>query len=59
MINLEELKIAIRNMTRQQGIFRVLRDELTAKGYWHPLPRGNQSAGFKKGWGKSKRAKNF
>jgi hypothetical protein len=52
MIDLEELRQAISNMTYQQGIYRVLRDELTRKGYWHPLPRGNPSAGYKKMIGK-------
>jgi len=45
-INLEELTEAIRNMTYQQGLYRVLRDELTAKGYWHMLPRGNPRKGY-------------
>ncbi len=47
MINLNELRQAIKDMTYQQGIYKVLRDELTLKGYWHPLPRGNPSAGYK------------
>ena len=47
MIDLKELRDAIRNMTRQQGIYKVLRDELIAKGYWHKLPRGNPSSGYK------------
>ena len=55
MINMDELRLAIRNMTRQQQIFFVLRDELKKKGYWRVLPRGNPSAGFRKGWGKNKR----
>lgn len=53
MIDLNELRLAIRNMTRQQGLYRVLRDELTEKGYWHKLPRGNP----KKGYEVSKRGK--
>jgi len=47
MVNLEELRLAIRNMTRQQGIYKVLRVELTALGYWHNLPRGNPTLGYK------------
>lgn len=46
MIGLGELRQAIRNMTRQQGIYKVLRDELTAKGYWRKLPRGNPHKGY-------------
>jgi len=48
MLDLDELRQAIRNMTRQQGIYKVLRDELTAKGYWRKLPRGNPGAGRRK-----------
>jgi hypothetical protein len=48
MLDLNELREAIRNMTRQQGIYKVLRDELTAKGYWRKLPRGNPGAGRRK-----------
>jgi len=47
MIDLVELKQAIKHMTRQQGLYRVLRDELTLLGYWRTLPRGNPSAGYK------------
>jgi hypothetical protein len=45
-IDLKELRQAIRDMTRQQGIYKVLRDELIAKGYWHKLPRGNPRKGY-------------
>jgi protein associated with RNAse G/E len=47
MIDLNELRQSIRKMTYQQGLYRVLRDELTSLGYWHKLPRGNPSAGYK------------
>lgn len=46
VINLNELREAIQNMTRQQEFYKVLRDELTAKGYWHKLPRGNPRKGY-------------
>ena len=46
MIDLNELGEAIDSMTRQQGIYRVLRDRLTAKGYWRKLPRGNPRKGY-------------
>jgi hypothetical protein len=39
-IDLDNLREAIREMTYQQGIYKVLREELTIKGYWHNLPRG-------------------
>ena len=40
MIDLNELRLVIRNMTRKQGLYRVLRDELKGKGHWKDLPRG-------------------
>jgi hypothetical protein len=46
MMTPDELTEAIRHMTRQQWLYRVLRDELTALGYWRKLPRGNP----RKGW---------
>lgn len=46
-IDLKKLRQAIRNMKRNQGIFKVLRDELRKLGYWHNLPRGNPSLGYK------------
>ena len=39
-IDFEELRLAIRNMTRKQALYRVLKEELTAKGRWKGLPRG-------------------
>jgi len=33
-------------MTRDTGLYVVLRDELTALGYWHKLPRGNPKLGY-------------
>ena len=46
MIDLKELRIAIQNMTYQQGLYKVLRDELKAKGYWRSLKRGNPKLGY-------------
>lgn len=48
MIDLEELRLAIRSMTRQQELYRVLKEELSARGYWRQLPRGNPREGFRK-----------
>jgi hypothetical protein len=45
-IDLKELRQAVKDMTRQQGIYEVLRDELTVLGYWHKLPRGNPKKGY-------------
>lgn len=46
-LNLEELAEAIRSMTRRQALYKVLRDELSKKGYWKNLPRGNPKKGYK------------
>jgi len=48
MINEEELRLAIRKMTFRQGIYRVLREELTALGHWRNLPRGNPKKGYER-----------
>ena len=45
-IDLEQLRLEVRGMTRQKGIYKVLREELTALGYWKQQPRGIP---FKKG----------
>jgi len=46
MIDLKELRVAIQNMTYQQGLYKILRDELKAKGYWRSKPRGNPKLGY-------------
>lgn len=33
-------------MTRSQQIFQVLKEELTALGYWKNLPRGNPQKAY-------------
>jgi len=33
-------------LNRRSKLFRLLKDELSAKGYWHNLPRGNPKKGF-------------
>jgi len=45
-IDLDNLRIAIREMTYQQGLYKVLRDELKSKGYWRSKPRGNPKLGY-------------
>jgi hypothetical protein len=45
---LDELKVQIRGMTPQSRVYRVLRDELGAKGYWRRRARGNPKLGFKR-----------
>lgn len=48
VIDLKELQVAIQNMTYQQGLYKVLRDELKKKGYWKAKQRGNPKRGFQK-----------
>jgi hypothetical protein len=55
MIDTEELRLEIRHMTQQQRLYRVLRDELTALGYWRRLPRGDPRAGYAARKAKSER----
>ena len=49
MIDLGELKLAIRQMTRKQALYRLLRDELGALGYWKERPRGKPDIGHLRG----------
>jgi hypothetical protein len=46
MTNLIELAQEIRKMTRQQNLYKVLRDELSARGYWTKRPRGDPKKGY-------------
>jgi len=46
-INLEELGQEIRHMTRRQGIYRVLKTELSLRGYWKARPRGDPKKGYR------------
>lgn len=48
MIDLEELRQAIRKMTRDQALYRVLKEELGRRGHWKALPRGNPQRGYEK-----------
>ena len=54
MLNLEELKKSIRNMTREQAVYKVLKEELSRLGYWRQRPRGNPQKGFMTGIGGAK-----
>ena len=46
MIDLEELRKEIRSMTYQSKIFKVLKEELSLRGYWRNLKRGNPQLGY-------------
>lgn len=54
MINLNELRLAIRKLKRHQQIYKVLRDELSEQGYWKKQPRGNPKKGYNAGLGLNK-----
>ena len=45
-IDLDNLRVAIQEMTYQQGLYKVLRDELKKKGYWRVKSRGNPKLGY-------------
>jgi hypothetical protein len=48
MIDLKELRKVIKGMTRQQAIYRLLRDELSLQGHWKQLKRGKPNPMFKR-----------
>ena len=48
--NYIKLTQEIEKMTYKTTIYKVLRDALSKRGYWHRLPRGNP----KRGWAKAK-----
>jgi len=45
-VDLVALRLAIRSMTRKQEIYRVLKEELTALGYWKQQGRGRPFDGI-------------
>lgn len=51
-INLEQLRIEIRNIQRWQPLYKLLKKELGMKGYWKLKPRGNPQKAYKHGWGR-------
>lgn len=46
MIDLEELKAALKCMTPQQKIYKIVRDEIRSRGNWCNRPRGNPQLGY-------------
>lgn len=46
MVDPKELAEAIQHMTRRQELYRVLKAELSKRGYWRELPRGDPKKGF-------------
>jgi hypothetical protein len=46
MVDTEVLRHEIRHMERHSTLFKVLKEELTALGYWRNQKRGNPRAGY-------------
>lgn len=40
-IDIAQLRIEIRNLSRKQKLYRVLRDELSKQGHWKQKPKRN------------------
>jgi len=45
-INLEQLTEEIQTMNYWSPLFKVLREELSKRGYWKNLPRGKPDSKF-------------
>jgi len=39
-MNIDQLRLEIRTMTRRSGLFKALKEELGALGYWKNKDRG-------------------
>lgn len=48
MVDLEALRLELRDLTREKKLYKLLKAELTLLGYWQNRPRGNPEKGFKK-----------
>jgi len=46
-IDLTQLVIEIRSMNYRRKLFKVLKRELKALGYWKDKPRGDPAKGYK------------
>jgi hypothetical protein len=53
-IDLEQLRLEIQNMQRWQPIYKILKQELSVKGFWKNKARGNPKKAYQFGWGKHK-----
>jgi hypothetical protein len=47
-INLKELQIALRGMTPQQKIYKVVKTELLQLGHWKNRKRGKPNPNFRR-----------
>ena len=45
-MDINKLRQAIRSMTRNTALYKALKEELSALGYWRNKARGNPSKGY-------------
>lgn len=45
-LDLEQLRLEIRNLTYNKQLYNVLKEELSKKGYWKHLKRGKPNPMF-------------
>lgn len=57
-INLGQLRKELQNLQYWQPLYKLLKRELTAKGYWRLLKRGKPEKGYRAGWGKRRNKAN-
>jgi len=46
-IDMERLRYEIKGMNQRKELYRVLKEELLARGYWKARKRGNPALGYK------------
>lgn len=46
MVDVEKLRIEVKKLERHSALYKMLKEELTALGYWRIKPRGNPRAGY-------------
>lgn len=51
-IDTDQLREEIRHMHRWNKLYKALKEELSALGFWKAKPRGNPSKGGKISWAK-------
>jgi len=51
-IDIDQLRIEIRGMKRWNVLYKALKEELSASGFWTNRPRGNPSKADKISWEK-------
>ena len=53
-IDLGQLKTEIQGLNRHKQLYRVLKEELTKRGWWKNKPRGNPKKAYQISWGNKK-----